>query len=214
MKLYYAPGACSLAPHIVIREAGLEAEMVRVDLATHRTADGADYFAVNPRGYVPAIELGDGSVHTEVAALLPWLAQQAPGAGLVPAAGSRERFEVDQWLVFVSSELHKAFSPWLWHKDTAASTREAVTARIEGRLDGMERHLSNREWLAAGRFSVADAYGFTILNWAPMLGMSLARWPNVQAWMTRVASRPAVAEALRAEGLKPPVFAARPAVAA
>src|SRR6188474_2283949 len=118
MKLYYSPGACSLAPHIVAREAGLAIDLVKVDLATHKTEKGEDYFAINPRGYVPALEI-DGELHTEVAALVQYLAEQAPASTLLPPAGTMERFRVQQWLAFVSSELHKTFSPWLWHAETA-----------------------------------------------------------------------------------------------
>ncbi len=127
MKLYYSPGACSLAPHIAAREAGFDLELIKVDLATHQLEDGRDYFAVNPRGYVPLLQLEDGSRQTEVAALLQYLGERAPGSGLMPAAGTAQRLDVLEWLAFVSSELHKVFSPWLWHKETA--TQRAAIAR-------------------------------------------------------------------------------------
>lgn len=201
MKLYYAPAYCSQAVHIAMREAGLALQLVQVDTVAGRTADGADYRALNPRGYVPMLELDDSSRHTEVAALLQYVGDLAPATGLVPPAGSRERFEVLQWLTFISSELHKGFSPWLFHKETADSTRKAVQDKLKLRFADLESRLAGREWLVGGRFTVADAYGFTIMSWAGMLGMSLAAYPNVAAWLERVRARPQVRAALRAEGL-------------
>lgn len=201
MKLYYAPAYCSQAVHIALREAGLVPQLVQVDTVAGRTADGADYRALNPRGYVPMLELDDGSRHTEVAALLQYIGDLAPATGLVPPAGSRERFEVLQWLTFISSELHKGFSPWLFHKETADATRKAVKDKLKLRIADVEARLQGREWLVGRGFTVADAYAFTILSWAPMVGMSLAAWPNVVAWMDRVRSREAVRAVLRAEGL-------------
>ncbi|MBC5783169.1 glutathione transferase GstA [Ramlibacter sp. USB13] len=201
MKLHFSPAYCSLAVHIALREAGIAADLVQVDTVAGRTAGGDDYRALNPRGYVPMLELDDGSRHTEVAALLQYVGDLAPASGLMPAAGSRERFEVLQWLTFVSSELHKGFSPWLFHKETADSTRQAVRDRLKVRFADLDARLAGREWLVGDRFTVADAYGFTIMNWAPMVGMSLAAWPNVVAWLDRVRARPQVRAALQAEGL-------------
>ncbi|MBX3585128.1 MAG: glutathione transferase GstA [Ramlibacter sp.] len=201
MKLYYAPGACSLAVHIAAREAGLSPDLVKVDLATHQLDGGADYLAINPRGYVPLLELQDGSRHTEVAALLQYLGDLDPRGALLPAAGSMARFEVVQWLTFVSSELHKVFSPWLWHKETAESTRQACKDKIALRLGELDARLARTAHVAGEAFTVADAYAFAIVNWAPMLGMSLKAWPALTAWIQRVAARPAVHAALVAEGL-------------
>jgi glutathione S-transferase len=201
MKLYYAPAYCSLAVHIALREAGLAADLVQVDTVAGKTSDGADYRAINPRGYVPTLELDDGSRHTEVAALLQYVGDLAPATGLMPVAGARERFEVLQWLTFVSSELHKGFSPWLFHKETADSTRTAVIAKLKLRLADVETRLTGRQWLVGEAFTVADAYAFTILNWAPMVGLSLAGYPHLLAWAARVRARPQVQAALRAEGL-------------
>lgn len=201
MKLYYSPAACSQAVHIALREAGLAPELAKVDLATHKLADGSDYKAVNPRGYVPLLELDDGSRHTEVAALLQYVGDLAPQSGLLPAAGSRERFEVVQWLTFVSSELHKVFSPWLWHKETADSTRQAVKEKLAARFAELDARFARQSHLAGETFSAADVYAFVILSWAPMLGMSLKAYPQLQAWMLRVAARPAVQATLAAEGL-------------
>jgi glutathione S-transferase len=201
MKLYYSPAYCSQAVHIALREAGITPDLVQVDTTAGRTAAGDDYRAINPRGYVPMLELDDGSRHSEVAALLQYIADLAPSSGLMPPAGSRERFEALQWLTFISSELHKGFSPWLFHKETADSTRTAVKAKLKLRIADVDARLQGREWLVGRGFTVADAYAFTILSWAPMVGMSLAAWPNVVAWMDRVRSRDHVRAALRAEGL-------------
>lgn len=201
MKLYYSPAYCSQAVHIALREAGIAPELVQVDTVGGRTAGGADYRAINPRGYVPMLELDDGSRHTEVAALLQYVGDLAPAAGLMPAAGTRERFEALQWLTFISSELHKTFSPWLFHKETADSTRQAVKEKLKLRFADLEARLAGREWLVGDRFTVADAYAFTIMSWSPMVGLRLDACPNVVAWMARVRARPQVRAALAAEGL-------------
>ncbi len=202
MKLYYAPGACSLAVHIALREVGATFDLVKVDLARHTTEGGANFLDISPRGYVPLLELDDQSRHTEGAALLQYVADLDPAQTLIGKPGSLERMAVLQWLTFISTELHKGFSPWLWHKETADSTRQAVKAKLAVRFAEMESVLAHSEFLA-GAYSVADAYGFTILNWANLLGIPLTTYPHVQAWMARVAARPAVQAALRAEGLAP-----------
>jgi glutathione S-transferase len=201
MKLYYSPAYCSLAVHIALRASGQSFELARVDTATGRVEDGRDFSKLNPRGYVPVLELEDGSLHTEVAALLQHVGDLAPESGLMPASGSRERFEVLQWLAFVSSELHKSFSPWLFHKETADSTRSSVKQKIRQRLDDLDRHLAGRSWLVGERFTVGDAYAFTIVRWAPMVGMSLAGFAQLPAYLARVEALPAVQAALAAEGL-------------
>lgn len=200
MKLYYAPGACSLAVHIALREGGATFDLVKVDLARHTTEGGANFLDISPRGYVPLLELDDQSRHTEGAALLQYVGDLDPAQALIGTPGSRQRMAVLQWLTFISTELHKGFSPWLWHKETADSTRQAVKAKLATRFAEMEAVLATSEFLA-GAYSVADAYGFTILNWANLLGIPLTAYPHVQAWMARVAARPAVQAALRAEGL-------------
>lgn len=200
MKLYYAPGACSLAVHIALREVGADFDLIQVNLARHTTESGANFLDISPRGYVPLLELADASRHTEGAALLQYVADLDPAQALIGRPGSRERLAVIEWLTFISTELHKGFSPWLWHKETADSTRQTVKAKLAARFAEMDAVLSRRDFLA-GAYSVADAYGFTILNWANLLGLPLTAYPRVQAWMARVAARPQVQAALRAEGL-------------
>lgn len=201
MKLYYSPGACSLAVHIALREAGVAVDLVKVDLASHRTADGDDYHAINPRGYVPLLELNDGSRHTEVAALVQHIGEGAPASGLLPLPGAPARFEAQKWIAFVASELHKVFSPWLWHKETDDATRKACKEKIAARFAELNSLLGTRDYLAGSQFSAADAYGFAIVSWAPMLGMPLTPYPQLAAWLARVAQRPAVHAAMLAEGL-------------
>jgi glutathione S-transferase len=201
MKLYFSPGACSQAVHIALREAGLPVDLAKVDLAAHKLDDGTDFHTINPRGYVPVLEFRDGSRHTEVAALLQHVGDLAPANGLMPEAGTARRFEVIKWLTFVSSELHKVFSPWLWHKETDDSTRKACKDKLALRFAELDGLLAGREHLAGGGFTVADAYAFVILSWAPMLGMSLKAYPHLQAYLARIAQRPAVHDALVAEGL-------------
>ena len=200
MKLYYAPGACSLAVHIALREVGASFEGVAVDLARHTTADGADYRDISPRGYVPLLQLDDGSRHTEAAALLQYVADLDPAQALIGAAGSARRMAVIEWLTFVSTELHKMFSPWLWHKETADSTRQAVKEKLAVRFGELNALLSTQDYLA-GAYSVADAYAFTIVNWANFLAIPLTPYPHLKSYLSRVSERPRVQDALRAEGL-------------
>jgi len=200
MKLYYSPGACSLAPHIVAREAGLAIDLVKVDLATHKTETGEDYFEINPRGYVPALGI-DGELHTEVAALVQYLAEQAPHSKLLPAAGTMERLRVNQWLAFVSSELHKTFSPWLWDAKAADSTKQAARDKLGRRFGELDALFATRPYLTGDTFTVADAYAFTIVNWSNFLKIDLKPYQNLSAFMARVAARPKVHEALKAERL-------------
>ena len=200
MKLYYAPAACSLAVHIAQREAGARFDLAKVDLATHAREGGASYLDIAPRGYVPLLEFDDGSRHTEAAALLQYIADLDPSQALIGATGSARRLAVIEWLAFTASELHKVFSPWLWHKETADSTRAAVKEKLAARFAELDRHLSTRAWLA-GPFSVADAYAFTIVNWSNFLGLPLKAYPHLTAYLARVAARPHVQAALHAEGL-------------
>ena len=204
MKLYYAPGACSLAPHIVAREAGVPVELVKVDLATHKLAEGGgDYLAINPRGYVPLLELDDGERVTEVAVIVQYLAEQGtnPNPNLLPPVGTRERLRVQQWLNVVATELHKTFSPWLWHKETAESTKAAAKAKLATRFAELDGVLARQPYLTGRRFTVADAYPFVIVSWSNLLAVDLGPYPNLRTLLDRVAARPAVRDALLAEGL-------------
>jgi len=200
MKLYYAPAACSLAVHIALREVGAAFDTVAVDLMKHTTADGGDFRAISPRGYVPLLELDDGSRHTEGAALLQYVADLDPSQALIGAPGSPRRLAVLEWLAFVGSELHKGFSPWLWHKETADSTRQAVKDKLAVRFAELDALLAKQPFLA-GEYSVADAYAFTIVNWSRLLALPLTPWPHLEAYLDRVAARPAVRDVMRAEGL-------------
>jgi glutathione S-transferase len=203
MKLYYSPGACSLAPHIVAREAGVAVDLEKVDLAAHKLADGSNYYDVNPRGYVPAIRIKAGEpILTEANVLVQFLADQKPETGLMPKAGTSERYRAQQWLAFIATELHKNFS-WLFYKDTPAETKAAVKDKLDKRFAELDIHFKSNDFLLGTNFSAADAYAFTIVNWANFLGISLKSFPNLQAFLARVAARPKVQEALRAEGLVP-----------
>ena len=200
MKLYYAPGACSLAPHILAREAGLDLDLVRVDLATKRTEAGDDFAAINPKGAVPALLLDDGSLLTEAAIVLQYLADLRPEAHLVPAHGSLERYRLLVWVNYVATELHKGFGP-LWKQDTPAEMRRIVKDQLAAKFSYLDRELASRDFLAGDAFTIADAYAFTILGWAKFMAIDLARWPNLSAYVARIAARPKVREALVAEGL-------------
>ncbi|OCP07120.1 MULTISPECIES: glutathione transferase GstA [unclassified Ensifer] len=201
MKLYYAPGACSLSPHISLHEAGADFEIVRVDTQTHRTEDGADFKAINPKGYVPALMLESGDVVTEGAAVVQYIADRFPVAKLAPANGTLARTRLQEQLNFISSELHKAFSP-LFNKTASAEAKEAAAAQVAKRFGNVESLLADgRPYLLGEAFSVADAYLFTVVNWSGVTGVSLAPWPHLTAYMQRIGARPAVRAAMQAEGL-------------
>jgi glutathione S-transferase len=200
MKLYYSAGACSLSPHIALREAGLPFEAVKVDLKSKAASDGTTFTDVNPKGYVPALVLDDGSVLTEGPAIVQYIADRNPAAGLAPAAGTPARYRLQEWLNFITSELHKSFSP-LFNPAASADWKAAVTANIERRLDFVAKHLAAKPYLLGETFSVADGYLFTVLNWANFVKMDLGRWPAVQAYLARIAARPNVQAAMKAEGL-------------
>ncbi|MCC6073657.1 glutathione transferase GstA [Pseudomonas sp. GCM10022188] len=200
MKLYYAPGACSLAAHIVLCELDLPHELVKVDLKTHITEHGGDFYKVNPKGYVPALELDDGQVLTEDAVLLQYLADLKPGSGLLPPAGSMERWRTLEWLNFISSELHKGLGT-LFNPAVTPEWRAVVIARVETRLAYLDRLLAEQGYLSGNDFSVADAYLFTIVSWTGVMQIDLTPWPALVAYQARVAARPAVQEAMRSEGL-------------
>ena len=200
MKLYYAPGACSLSPHIALREAGLPVELVKVDLRAKKTESGDDYLAINPKGSVPAVRLDDGEVLTEAAVIVQRIADQAPGKKLAPANGTKERVRLQEWLNYIASEVHKGigqlFNPAM-PEDYKTAVKNGLSAR---QLPYLEKALTGRDYLL-GDFSAADGYLFTILNWTNIHKIDLSAFPNIQAFMKRVAARPAVQEAMKAEGL-------------
>ncbi|MBB5019314.1 glutathione S-transferase [Chitinivorax tropicus] len=200
MKLYYSPAACSLAVHILFHELGVAFEAVQVDLTRHTMRDGGDFYAISPRGYVPVLELDDGTRYTEGVALLQYVADLDPQQALIGPIGSRRRLEVTQWLAFVSTELHKSFSPCLWDKTTASSTQAAVMKKLAARFGELDQRLATQDYLAEA-FSVADIYAFTILNWTAFLSIPLDSYPHLQRYLQRVSQRPAALAALKAEGL-------------
>lgn len=200
MKLFYTPGACSLAPHIVSLEAGIELELDKVDAKTKRTASGNDYLAINPKGYVPALQLDDGEILTEGPVISQYLADKKPSAGLVPAAGTIGRYRLMEMLGYINSEIHKSYSP-LFKSDIAPATREERLAYLRNRYAVIEQRLSQRQYLVGDSFTIADAYLFTVTRWANAVKFDLSEFPNVRAFQTRIAARPAVQAAMKTEGL-------------
>ena len=200
MKLYYSPGACSLSPHIVAREAGIAIELEKVDLGKHKTEKGDDYMAINPKGYVPALKLDDGSILTEGPAIVQYLADQKPATKLAPAAGTMDRYRLQEALAFIGTELHKNFGP-LFNPATPDAVKETAKANITKRLGNLNDQIGKKQYLLGDTFTVADAYAFTILNWANFVRMDLKPFANIGTYMARVGARPKVQEALRAEGL-------------
>lgn len=200
MKLYLSPGACSLAPHIVLRELGLDFDSERVDIKTHKTQAGEDYFAINPKGYVPALRLDDGSLLTEIIAILPYLADRKPAAGLLPAATTIDRYRVLEWLGFVSSEIHKQFSP-LFNPKTPPEWRDHQLSVLGRRFDYLASQLDGKSYLLGDTFTVADAYLYTVVNWHKFFDIDLGKWPALKDYQARVVGRASVKDALKAEGL-------------
>jgi len=198
MKLYFKAGACSLAPHIVIHELGLPCEAVPVDLATKRTKAGADFTAINPKGYVPALELDDGTVLSEGGAVLQYLADRKPAAGLAPANGTLERYQLQEWLAYISTELHKTFGA-LFNPSAPDVTKEAALQLFGRRLQYVEDRLAGRDYLMGSQFTAADAYLYTVLGWTKYFNVDLGQWPRVKAYHARIAARPAVVATHAAE---------------
>lgn len=198
MKLYYAPGTCSLSPHIVLRELDLPFDLIRVDNRAKRTEDGRDFLAINPKGYVAALEIDGGQVLTEGPAISQYLADLRPEAGLAPPAGSWARSQLHEWLNFISAEIHGGFGP-LFNRDLPEAARAWWQGRLEKRLDYVATTLREREALVQDRYGLADIYLYAVLRWAPQLGVDLARWPALVAFQRRIESRPAVQAALAAE---------------
>lgn len=200
MKLYFSPGACSMASHIALLEAGLDFTAERVDLRSKQTAGGRDFSTINPKGYVPALELKDGAVLTEGPAILQFVADLAPERQLAPAAGTLERYRLAEWLNFIATEIHKNYSP-LFRPAASADAKEAAAAALRTRLAWIAGQLAERDYLLGAQFSVADAYLFTALGWAGHVQFDLSPWPVLADYAQRIGARPAVQQALRAEGL-------------
>lgn len=200
MKLYYSPGACSLAAHIVAREAGVPLTLEKVDLAAGTTEAGDSFIAVNPKGYVPAVALPEGEVLTEVSAIIQYLAEREPGANLAPAPGSMARYRLLEWITFISSEIHKGFGP-LWNPSIPDSVKAAAKERLAKRFTYLDETLAKQPFLMGSAFTIADAYLFTVVNWTNFHGIDLSPYPNLKAFQERIAARPKVRDALVAEGL-------------
>jgi len=200
MKLYYSAGACSLSPHIVLLEAGLPYTLVKTDLKTKKTEGGADYLTINSKGAVPALELDDGRVLTEGPAIVQYLADQRPESGLAPRAGTFERYQLMEILNYLTSEVHKGFSP-LFNPESSAETKQASVSVLSKKFDWLTGFLGNKTFLLGNTFTVADAYLFTLLNWTRIVKIDLAKWPALAAYQARIAQRPKVHAALKEEGL-------------
>jgi glutathione S-transferase len=200
MKLYYAPGACSLSPHIVLLEAGLTYSLEKVDLKTKKTEKGTDYLTVNSKGSVPALQLDDGRVLTEGPAIVQYLADQKPDSGLAPRAGAFERYQLIEILNYITSEVHKAFSP-LFNPETSAEAKSTSKTGLAKKFDWLSGFLGSKTHLLGNTFTVADAYLFTVLSWTGHVGIDLAKWPVLAAYHSRIAERPKVQQALKEEGL-------------
>ena len=200
MKLYYFPGACSMAPHIALREAGLSFDIDKMDPATRRTESGEDYLKVNPKGSVPALRLDNGEVLTEVAVVLQYIADQKPDSGLAPAPGSMARYQLAEWLNYISSEIHKQLGPF-FNPKLPAEWRENQLSLLSKRFDILSERLKSHPYLMGDGFTVADAYLFTVLNWCGLHKIDLGKWPALTDFLGRIAARPSVQAALKAEGL-------------
>jgi glutathione S-transferase len=200
MKLYFSPGSCSLSPHIVLREAGLKFDLEQVNNQEKKTKSGVDYWSVNGKGQVPVLELDNGERLTEGAVIVQYLADQKPDAKLLPAAGSMERLRVQEWLNFTASELHKVYAP-IFRPTTPDAFKVLSKENLGKRLEWVNKQLAGKQYLMGDKFTVADAYLFTVLRWSQRIQLDLTPWPNVTAFMARVAARPKVQEAMKAEGL-------------
>ncbi|HJS02531.1 MAG TPA: glutathione transferase GstA [Variovorax sp.] len=200
MKLYYSPGACSLSPHIALREAGIAFEPVLASTKSHKLQDGTDYYGINPLGYVPMLELDDGTRLREGPAIVQYIADLAPTKNLAPAAGTLSRYRLQEWLTFIGTEMHKTYSPF-FNPAMPDEAKAVFKSKLQSRYEWLDRELAGKEYLMGDHFTVADGYLFTVTNWAKPVGIDLSPYPNVQAWHARVGARPKVQEALKAEGL-------------
>jgi glutathione S-transferase len=200
MKLYYAPSACSMAVNITLHETGQKFDLVKVDLRQHKTESGEDYYTINPKGYVPALRLDNGEILTEDAVLLQYVADQKPEAGLAPQAGTMERYRLLEWLNFISSEIHKTLGA-LFNPGITPEWKEDRITLFGRRCDYLVKALGNKPYLMGDKFTIADAYLFTILGWANYFKLDMSKWPTLKEYADRIAARPAVTEAMKAEGL-------------
>lgn len=200
MKLFYKPGACSLASHITLRESGKDFTLDGVDLMKKRLENGDDFFAVNPKGQVPALLLDDGTLLTEGVAIMQYLADSVPDRQLLAPTSSHSRYKTIEWLNYIATELHKGFTP-LFRPDTPEDFKPTVRALLEKKMQYVNDSLKDNQWICGPRFSIADAYLFTVLRWAYAVKLNMAGLSNIDAYMARMAERPAVAAALKAEGL-------------
>ncbi len=200
MKLYYSPGACSLSPHITLHESGLKFEHILAPTKTHQLEDGTDYYTINPLGYVPLLELDDGTRLTEGPAIVQYIADRAPEKKLAPANGTVARAQLQSWLNFISTELHKGFTP-LFNPATPAEYKATATDKLMSRLKWVDGELAGKQYLMGDDFSVADPYLFTVTSWAPRVGVDITGFANLAAFRERMAARPAVQAAMRHEGL-------------
>jgi len=200
MKLYFAPGACSLSPHIVLREAGYNFDLEQVNNQEKKTKSGMDYWGINPKGQVPVLELDNGERITEGPVIVQYLADQKPASGLAPANGTMERVRVQEWLNFTTSELHKTFGP-IFRPTTPDAFKDISKENLGKRFAWLDKQLTGKQYLTGDKFNVADAYLFTVLRWSTRVNIDLGQWPNLKAYVDRVAARPKVQEAMKAEGL-------------
>ena len=200
MKLYYSPGACSLSPHIVLREAGLAFEPVMAPTKTHKLQDGTDYYTINPLGYVPLLELDDGTRLREGPAIIQYIADQVPNKNLAPANGTLPRYRLQEWLTFIGTEIHKSFSP-LFNPNMPEDGKKIYRERLANRFGFVNGELSGKDYLMGDHFTVADAYLYTITRWAKAMSLDLSGFPHLLAHHERVDARPAVQEALKVEKL-------------
>ena len=199
MKLFYSPGACSLSPHIALHEAGLKFDVEKVDMSNKTTSMG-DFMKINPKGYVPALILDNGDVLTEGAVIVQYIADQKPELKLMAKPGSIERYRTQEWLNFVSTELHKGFGP-LFNKTTPEEVKEAAREKLMKRFDFVAKHLEKNHFLMGTQYTVADGYLFTVMTWAERMKVDLARWPSLMGFLERMKNRPATHAAMKAEGL-------------
>ncbi len=200
MKLYYAPGTCALASHIALEETGQPFELDKLNVPTKTTASGEDFMQINPKGYVPAVKLDDGNILTEGAVILQYIADQNPSSNLAPMLGTMERYRLQEWLNFIGSEVHKTYSP-MFNKAVAENYKVIARTLLAKRLSYVETQLANKSYLMGDTFTIADAYLFTVLRWSERVSFDLNPFPNIQGYLLRIAARPSVQAAMKAEGL-------------